>query len=147
MKLTELDAFRAAGFSVRTTNAQEMNPESAKIGALWGKFYAHLMPTLATNATIYGVYSKYESDYTGEFDVLAGSDALTENTDVDHCQIQAGKYLVFTQQGNMPQAVIDAWRAVWNYFATPNCPHQRAYRTDFEKYIGSDQVEIYIGVV
>lgn len=147
MKLTEIDSFQVAGLSVRTTNAQEMQTGTAKIGALWGNFYAQLIPTLPADAINYGVYSDYESDYTGEFKVLAGSDALVENSDLDRCQIQAGKYLVFTQQGNMPQAVIDAWGAVWKYFSDVNCPHQRAYRSDFEKYIGCDQVEIYIGVV
>lgn len=147
MKLTEIDSFQVAGLSVRTTNAQEMQTDTAKIGALWGDFYAQLIPALPANAINYGVYSDYDSDYTGEFKVLAGSDALAENADLDRSQIQAGKYLVFTQQGNMPQAVIDAWGTVWNYFSDPNCPHQRAYRTDFEKYIGCDQVEIYIGVV
>lgn len=147
MKLTEIDSFQVAGLSVRTTNAQEMQTSTAKIGALWGNFYAQLIPTLPADAINYGVYSDYESDYTGEFKVLAGSDSLVENSDLDRCQIQAGKYLVFTQQGNMPQAVIDAWGAVWNYFSDVNCPHQRAYHTDFEKYIGCDQVEVYIGVV
>lgn len=146
MKLTDIQEFQVAGYSVRTTNAQEMQQETAKIGALWGGFYAQAMPTLTPTATIYGVYSNYESDYTGEFTVLAGSDALAENTSLDRCQIQAGRYLVFTEQGSMPQAVIDAWGKVWQYFSNPNSPHQRAYCTDFEKYVGTDQVEIYIGV-
>ena len=147
MKLTEISSFQVAGLSVRTTNAQEMQAETAKIGALWGDFYEQLIPSLPTNAINYGVYSDYESDYTGEFKVLAGSDALASKAELDHCQIQAGTYLVFSQQGDMPQAVINAWGAIWAYFSNPNCPHQRAYRTDFEKYLGCDQVEVYIGVV
>ncbi len=146
MKLTEIETFQVAGLSVRTTNAQEMQTGTAKIGALWGNFFAQLMPSLPASAINYGIYSDYESDYTGEFKVLAGSDALADNADLDSCQILAGNYLVFTKQGNMPQAVIDAWGAVWSYFATPNCPHQRAYRTDFEKYIGGDLVEVYFWV-
>lgn len=31
--------------------------------------------------------------------------------------IEAGSYLVFESEGHMPQLVIDAWTAVWHYFA------------------------------
>ena len=32
------------GLKVRTTNEKEMNPETAKIGALWGGYFAKILP-------------------------------------------------------------------------------------------------------
>jgi len=55
-------------------------------------------------------------------------------------------YLVFTQQGEMPQAVIDAWMEVWDFFASDQTEYQRTYTVDFEFYSGPEQVELHIAV-
>jgi predicted transcriptional regulator YdeE len=61
-------------------------------------------------------------------------------------QIQAGSYLVFRSQGAMPQAVSTAWMQVWQHFSAPRTDYARAYATDFEQYLGTDEVAVHIGV-
>ncbi len=135
-----------AGISVRTTNAAEFNPATGKIAALWGRFFSeglfNSLPGKLPDSAVYGVYSGYESDYLGAFDVTAG--VATSQSD-SQLVLQAGDYLVFSALGPMPQTVLQTWGAVWQYFQS-NPSVQRTYATDFEAYIGTDKVKIHIGV-
>jgi predicted transcriptional regulator YdeE len=76
LKRQQIDAFTVAGLRVRTTNAAEHQPQSAKIGPMWGRFFseeqAESIPGKIPGSAIYGVYSAYESDASGAFDVTAG---------------------------------------------------------------------------
>lgn len=143
------DSIICQGICVRTNNENEMNPSTAKIGELWDNFYQNVMPTVADSPQLYGLYYNYASDVNGDFDVMAAvSNALanTDNLTLTSTTIPAGNYLVFTQQGKMPQAVITAWQQVWAYFTNANCQHTRKYSVDFEKYVAEDIVEVYIAV-
>ena len=135
-----------AGISVRTTNAAEFNPVTGKIAGLWGRFFSeglfNSLPNKLPDSPIYGVYSGYESDYMGAFDVTAGV-AVTKPE--GQLELQEGEYLVFTAIGPMPQTVLQTWGLVWQYFqSNPNV--LRSYATDFEAYLGTDKVEIHIGI-
>jgi predicted transcriptional regulator YdeE len=148
-EIKTIEAFSVTGFQARTTNAAEQNPQTGKIGGLWQQFFSSAL--FQPTAGVVGVYSGYESDATGAFDVTAGapsdaiaSDAAPANTQT--VQIQAGQYLVFRGKGAMPQAVIDAWGQIWQHFGQPRTDVARVYRTDFEQYIGADEVAIHIGV-
>lgn len=140
-------AFMVAGLKARTTNREESSPATARLGALWDRFFAEetyrSTPHRTGDARIFGVYSGYESDAHGAFDVTVGvavSDAAGEAA-----AIEAGDYLVFAGQGEMPQMLIDAWQRIWQYFeAHPTIT--RRYRSDFEAYDGPDKVAIHIGV-
>ncbi len=135
-----------AGISVRTTNAAEFNPATGKIAGLWGQFFSDglfdSLPGKVPGSPIYGVYSGYESDYMGAFDVTAG---VATSQSGSKLALQAGQYLVFSATGPMPQTVLQTWGVVWQYFQT-NPGVQRSYATDFEAYLGTDKVEIHIGV-
>ena len=141
-----VDAFRVSGLTVRTTNREESDPATARLGALWGRFFGEetyaSTPNRTADTRIFGVYSAYESDANGAFDVTAG----VVVTDGDgSIPIEAGNYLVFNGQGEMPQMVISTWQRIWQYFeAHPNVA--RSYRSDFEAYEGPDKVAIHIGV-
>jgi predicted transcriptional regulator YdeE len=140
------DAFRVAGPTVRTTNREETTPATARLGRLWGSFFdekmAGLMPRRTSDARIFGVYSAYEADANGAFDVTAG---LAVADGDDSVAIEAGNYLVFPGAGEMPRMVIATWQRIWQYFeAHPEIT--RSYRSDFEAYEGPDKVAIYIGV-
>lgn len=135
-----------AGISARTTNAAEFNPVTGKIAGLWAHFFGEdlfdSLPNKLPESPVYGVYSGYESDYMGAFDVTAGVAISRAQGQVE---LQAGEYLVFSATGPMPQTVLQTWGVVWQYFqSNPNV--QRSYATDFEAYIGIDMVEIHIGV-
>lgn len=139
------------GISARTTNAAEFNPLTAKIAGLWSRFFSEgLMETLPNkraDSPVYGVYSGYESDYTGAFDCTAGvAVSRLDSTEKWHTlELPAGEYLVFSATGPMPQTVLQTWGAVWQYFQG-NPGVQRSYQTDFEVYWAPDSVEIHIGI-
>ena len=147
IKKVELTAKTIKGLQIRTKNADEMNPETQKIAPLWGKFFAEVMPTFGTTPPpLYGVYSNYESDAFGEFNVLVGAEVLEESDGFKSVTLEAGKYLVFTAKGELPQAVIETWGQVWAYFEDPSIDEKRAFKTDFELYTSETEAEIYIGV-
>ena len=133
----------------RTTNADEMNPETAKIGALWESFYSNIYPKLSASAKVYGLYTNYESDTTGAFDVVACTDAELTLTDdnTQEFQMSPGSYLKFSAMAELPGAVIDIWGSVWGYFDSADCAHTKAFTTDFELYVGEREVEIYISIL
>ena len=140
------DAFRVAGLTARTTNREENDPATARIGALWGRFFGEQTyestPRRTGDSRIFGVYSAYESNAHGAFDVTVGVAVSGGESSV---AVEAGDYLVFTGQGEMPQMVITTWQRIWQYFeAHPTIA--RRYRSDFEAYEGPDKVAIYIGV-
>jgi predicted transcriptional regulator YdeE len=140
------DAFRVAGISVRTTNREEGTPDTARIRALWQRFFGEQTyastPHRTADTRIFSVYSAYESDAHGAFDVTAG---VAVSKGADSVAIEAGDYLVFTGQGEMPHMVIATWQRIWQYFeAHPDVV--RSYRSDFEAYEGPDKVAIHIGV-
>ncbi|MDM0058734.1 GyrI-like domain-containing protein [Variovorax fucosicus] len=140
------NAFAVAGLSVRTTNREEIVPGSGRIPGLWARFFGeNVMGRTPHRDTAdlrnFGVYSGYESDAHGAFDVTAGV-AVTEGATV---QVEAGDYLVFNASGVMPQAVLDAWAQVWQYFeAHPEV--KRRYRSDFEAYTSPVSAVVCIGV-
>jgi len=135
------------GLSIRTYNATEMQPETGKIGALYQSFDTTVEVDYKNGERVYGVYYDYQSDHTGEFNVLAGFDGnASANQDLERVVIPKAKYLVFTQQGEMPQAVINAWFDVWQYFSKDDAQYQRLFTVDFEHYKSADQVEVHIAI-
>jgi len=144
MKKVKLESKTISGLKVRTKNEAEMNPETAKIGQMWGEFFEKIAPTLEENASVYGVYTNYEADAFGEFDVIAGSDM--QNEELETVTLHEGNYLCFEAKGEMPQAVIETWGEIWAYFSEVNCSEKRVFKSDFELYLGQDKAEIYIGV-
>ncbi|MEN6671101.1 GyrI-like domain-containing protein [Psychrobacter sp. B38] len=162
---TLTEALTCKGISVRTTNNAEISHETAKLGRLWQKFYQNHAGQLPEGEDIYGVYHNYESDdLVGAFDVVAGwqinheqdetelasSDAALNTGNVVEVTIPAGKYLVFSENGNMPNTVMNAWEKAWEYFNAPDCEHTRTFEVDFERYIDGNleygQVDLYIGI-
>lgn len=139
------DAFAVAGLTIRTSNSAESNPQTAQIGALWGRFFAENVMQQTANRSAdprnFGVYSGYESDASGAFDVTAGV-AVSEGEVV---RVAAGDYLVFKAEGIVPMSVVGAWQRVWAYFeAHPEI--KRRYQTDFEAYSSPTEAAVYIGV-
>ena len=140
------DARRVAGLTVRTTNREENDPATSCIGALWNRFFSEetyaSTPHRTSDLRLFSVYSAYESDAHGAFDVTVGVAVAQGECSVP---VEAGDYLVFTGQGEMPQMVIATWQRIWQYFeAHPEIA--RSYRSDFEAYEGPDKVAIHIGV-
>ena len=163
------EAINCKGINVRTTNNAEISHDTAKLGRLWQKFHQNHVSHLAQGADIYGIYYNYESDdLVGAFDVVAswkledeqqeGENVLSaesvlsaaHSSDVASVTIPAGKYLVFSEEGHMPNTVMNAWEKAWEYFHNRDCEHTRTYNVDFERYVEGNleygQVELYIGI-
>jgi len=151
MNLVEIDEKAIYGISVRTSNAKEMNPETAKIGETWQSFDNKVSVDYQNGERVYGIYYNYESDDNGEFDVLAGCEK--ESTSLDEIIIQKGKYMIFEGKSKTPdddgriRAVIETWEKVWEYFGDGTSKYKRAYRTDFEYYKNQTDIDIYISII
>lgn len=147
--LQHLEGFAVSGITTRTINIDEMSPATAKLGTHWGKFFAENLaekiPHKLPDTAVYGVYHHYESDHSGHFDLTAGVAVSAPAVAFDTVQIGKGDYLVFSEQGPLPQSVVVAWYAVWQYFeAHPEI--KRTYVADFERYNGPASVDVFIGV-
>ena len=140
------------GFSVVTNNEAEFSADTGKIPALWQKFDNAVPVDYMGGERVYGVYSEYESDHTGNFRVLAGFDGehvpddIPEQSEIQHITIPTGKYLVFTHKGDMPQIAIDAWSEVWRYFTQGEPEHERCFTLDFEHYVNGNHIDVYIAI-
>ncbi|MDP9526217.1 GyrI-like domain-containing protein [Pseudomonas protegens] len=149
VKLREVLPFSVAGLQVRTCNAAEQQADSARIGPMWQRFYVedlfNQITSRQADSFVYGVYSNYESDASGAFDVMAGVAVSGASADYPSVQVQGGDYLVFSARGAMPDCVIQAWGLIWAYFQD-NPQVRRAFATDFEVYTSPDSVAIYIGI-
>lgn len=147
-ELVELDGFTAMGLQVRTKNADEFNPQTAKIHQLWDSFFKTQIPNRKPTSPIYGVYSDYASDFNDFYTVTASVEVSSEQElegQFKQISVQQGDYLVFKNTGPIPQAIFETWEAIWDYFKT-NPAVVRAYNTDFEVCAAPEQCEIYIGI-
>ncbi|QLZ69081.1 AraC family transcriptional regulator [Legionella sp. PC1000] len=146
-ELIKVEAFQVSGLCERTKNANEFNPQTAKLPTLWQRFYASQIAMNKPDSPIYGVYSNYESNTKGFYTVTAGIE--TRNSEIINSFytviINKGNYLVFKNSGPMPKAIIETWQAIWHFFDTQS-DISRVYETDFEVYLGQEQCAVYIGV-
>ncbi|MEM8535621.1 MAG: GyrI-like domain-containing protein [Chloroflexota bacterium] len=142
------------GIGTRTTNADEANPEIARIPDLYQQFFSQQVgdsiPERSDPALLYAVYTNYESDHQGAYDFLlcqqgGSTSALPEG--LTAVTVPASQYLVFEASGEMPQTVVVTWQTIWGYF-DDSIPYRRLYTVDFERYdqTQSNQVKIYIAV-
>jgi predicted transcriptional regulator YdeE len=143
---------RIVGLAIRTTNAAESDPSRAKIAKLWERFgkerWAERLEAVGAFGPITAVYSAYESDVTGSYQLLVGRqvrDSSPVSAPLQVVSTSPGSYRAFRCYGPLPQAVIDGWREVWTYFARANVP-ARAYTSDFEIYADAGPVEIWVAV-
>lgn len=157
-KMVERDSFQIVGLSAQTSNAKEITSQ-AKIPSLWNDFYQQNIVEQIANrkyANIYGLYSDYETDVNGDYSITLGVQILKSSdgdipADLIVKTVPAAKYLVFTSdQGALPDIVIQTWQEVWAWFA--NSDVERTYTGDFELYDErcanpqEAQVDIYIAV-
>ncbi len=124
-------AFNVIGISVRTNN----NVGGKDIGNLWAKFMSEDIFEKIPNKSsydVYGIYTDYESDYTGDYTAIVGCHVST----LDEIPagmvgkiIPASNYEIFAAKGKMPECVYGKWTEIWE-----NKELERTYSTDFEVY-------------
>src|SRR5258706_3497472 len=127
------------------------NSDMQSISVLWGRFYSedilNKIPNKLGNDII-SLYCDYEGDYTKPYSLLIGcrvssTENIPESMTVK--KIPAGKYVVFTAKGKIPDSIIKTWQKIWGSGI------ERAYTFDYEDYGESStnpekEVDIYIAV-
>lgn len=147
MKIVQFDGMTVYGMSVRTENAREKDPETSQIGGLWQQFHQQVTPSLPEAFPLFGVYYAYESDVNGAYQVLAGTTVANAVTKpLERLTVPAGRYAVFSGEGEMPHLVISLWQEVWAHFDESSATQQRAYTHDFEIYHSMQSMEIFISI-
>jgi predicted transcriptional regulator YdeE len=150
---------KLVGLSVRTNNQAEMNPETAKIGALLGQFWSMKIAEQLTKRVNPGVslavYTDYESDEHGNYTYFIGEEVSSFEklpSDLQRLIIPATQYQRFTTAvGSMPGIVIQAWQQIWQMTAE-ELGGRRVYQADFELYdqrasdLSKASLDIYIGI-
>jgi len=141
MKSTQINAFAIVGIKTRTTN---VDMQAAKdIPALWEKFMSENISDKIPNKLddkIYAVYTNYESDYMGAYDMYIGCkvDAKNEiSTDLIKLDIPESSYEEFIAEGKLNDGIVyNKWMEIWK------SDLDRRYSADFEVYqsgIGQDE--------
>jgi predicted transcriptional regulator YdeE len=153
-RLVSLYGMYVVGIEARTTNRDEKNEKTARIPALWQRvreenLLAAISEPKEPGVTL-GAYTRYQSDDKGPYSLIIGSEVYGLDripAGMVGITVLAQEYLIFTAAGEMPAAVIEGWKAVWNYFSETTVL-KRAYTTDFERYDSArpDEVEIHIAV-
>jgi predicted transcriptional regulator YdeE len=143
---------QVVGLAIRTTNQIEADFTKAQIPDLWSRFtrdgWATRLGELGAVGPVLAVYSKYESDASGAYQLLVGravNGPPSRVPDLTTEMVPPGQYLTFLCPGPIPQAVIEGWRRIWHFFEQPDAP-ARAYTADFEVYSDSQPVEIWIAI-
>jgi predicted transcriptional regulator YdeE len=127
-----------------------MSGKDGRIGPLWSQFMhggATAIPGVVEAGTVYAVYSHYDSDETGPYDLILGK-SVQPGQEVPPAMksisIPAARYLVFPATAGSPDAIQAAWSQVYRYFAHHK-ERSRAFSADFEQYSGSG-TRLFIGV-
>lgn len=146
MKVTKIKKLMISGLSVITNNKLEFESENGKIPQLWDDYieknaYGSTF-NKANSKYMYGVYSDYTSDVTGDYKVTVGVEVTKPKNAII---IEDERYLVFSKKGELPDVVVETWVEIWEYFEN-NSEYERKYSIDFEKYIKEDEIEIYISI-
>jgi predicted transcriptional regulator YdeE len=130
--------FVVIGIQVRTANADESDPTSARIPGLWARWAnvaADVPPR--TDEALYAVYTDYESDQHGAYTLTIGhavSAEVATPPDMARVVVPSGRYAVVTsRQGPMPAVVVEAWQRVWAA-AEVELGGRRAFTVDYEVY-------------
>ena len=139
------------GIAVRTTNAN--GQAATDLGKLWGQFMSDTISKIPNTISeeIIAIYTDYESDYQGAYTAIIGKkvNSLDEipNGMIGR-EFPATKFQKFIAKGEMPNAVMQTWKTIWEQDEVLN----RAYQYDFEVYGAKSQngseseVEVFVSV-
>ncbi len=147
MKTVQIESFKMIGISVRTTN--ENMQAATDIPELWEQFTSKSILNKIDN-TVYGVYTNYETDYTGKYDTILGC-KVTSLEEIPKgmigIEIPKSNYTKFSTKGNLKDNIVyKKWLEIWG------TKLDRKYIADFEVYGEKAmnpmdaEVDIYISI-
>ena len=157
--ITKLPTIQLVGITARTSNAAEMNPMTAKIGATMQRFFIEGVQSKINHrknpGKVFAVYTNYESDLHGAYTYFLGEEVTSledVSSGLEVLAIPAQNYAKFTSTpGIMPAIVINMWQKIWSMNAA-ELGGERAYLADFEVYDErsvnpmNSVVDCYIGI-
>ncbi len=148
LQKVHVSPFTVMGFTARTTNKEELSGVS-RIGELWQRLMTGGQgPVAGDDESIFSVYTNYESDENGAYDVILGKRATQEQLPGNELRkavhIPGGDYVVFPAANATADGIKAAWQDVYRYFATAT-DFRRAYSADFEKH-SAEGVQLFIAV-
>lgn len=137
------------GIKIRTNNNDPKMKND--ISNLWKKFLEdgiyQSIPNKRNGKSI-GLYTNYENNFNGDYDVMVCSEVLEEkrfSKKVEVNRIAAGKYAKFIIKDDNEEAVAEFWAKLWSMKL------DRKYTFDFEEYeTGCDtnnrEINVYISI-
>lgn len=157
--MQELPEIKLVGITARTSNALEMNPETAKIASTMQMFFGGGMQEQILGrkkpGTVFAVYTDYESDELSGYTYFLGEEVNNFESigkGFETLTIPTQNYVKFTStSGKMPAVCIDMWQNIWKMKAA-DFGGVRAYIADFEVYDERSQnpkhavLDIYVGL-
>jgi AraC family transcriptional regulator len=138
-------AFRVVGLSTKATFE-----DTSSIPALWSEFNAREDAVQnAVHGAAYGVCC--DATEAGQFRYIAGIEAKGLTQEMDHVDIPAGRYAVFTHRGHisdLPKSVYTIWnQSLPDLNLTPQQrPDFELYDDRFDPENGRGAVEIWIPI-
>lgn len=147
-EIVTLQEKTAAGITARTNNhAPDMG---MVIGGVWERFYAEgyyeRIPA-QKRGHVLGIYSGYESDEHGDYDMTAACEVTDREGLGDEYAVKtipAGRYAKFVVKGDVQKALATFWQELWAMDLN------RSFLADFEEYLEiSDkeaEIHVYIGL-
>lgn len=128
----EVKPFYIVGISITSTNENGKSVED--MGKLWGRFFSEGVTEKVSNRLsedIYSVFTEYKSDYTEQYTAIIGhkiSSLENISNGFTTKQIRGGNYKRIVAKGEMPDAIVKAWKEIWS----KDKELKRRYTTDFE---------------
>jgi predicted transcriptional regulator YdeE len=151
-----MDAFTLVGIEARTSNS---NRGRALIAEQWERFFKDGIFDRIPNkleASIYALYTDYESNRDGEYSLVIGakaSDSALVPSGMVKKSVPKGNYAVLASaKGPVAKVVPEAWKQIWNLEDSSGLGGRRTYRADFELYGPRSrdpkhaEVDLYIGI-
>lgn len=133
MKKIKLDGFNVIGIKIRTTNKDMQVAKD--IPAFWQQFMSENIVEKIPNkldASVYAIYTNYESDYTGAYDMILGCKVSSVEEVPSGMILQefsADTYAEYISKGKMSDNIVyNTWTEIWN------SDIDRSYHADFEIY-------------
>ena len=143
MNITEQPERTLIGIESRASND---NPQA--IGTIWQRFMAEQLAAQIPNRSdghLIAIYCDYDGDHTEPYTFFLGctvNDASDLPSGFTIRTLPAGRYVRRHAAGEMPAALVTAWRDIWT------SDLDRAYDADFEIHdpTSPQAVDIFVGV-
>ncbi len=138
--IASLPQFTLVGICARTSNQAELAGAGVIVPSLqryFGEKLFEKIPHRKKPGTTFCVYTRYDSDHTGEYTYFVGEEvSVSEDIpgDMEQLVIPAQRYVKFTNgPGAMPAVVQEPWFKIWQ-MNDDELGGKRRYIADFEVY-------------